>query len=246
MPQDKRLLIAKAVMHKVQRVAGSPEAAEQVSIELEFVAPPIIFQKDPSIGTRLFALSHPVYPKNGRSVVLIVPKVIALDCSKINKRHGYFDCVVAAEAICKRGDEDSEGRAVQVAKTFQHFIVDARIVAKLPRCIADACGSGPTSGASSSKRKFMTPLTGLEEREGLASRLATVAKGGMVRMSTQGHCFFRVGHGGMTAGDVCENAKNLITNIRQEYPNLWKFVEEFKLSTSATESIRFAEVGIRK
>lgn len=245
MPQDKRLIITKAVVHKVQRVsAEAKKKPEDVAIELAFIIPAIILQRDTTITSRLIAVSHAVYPKNGQSTVLIVPKVIAHDCSKINKRHSYFDAVVAAEAICRRGDEDSEKRALQVARTFTHFVVDARIVTKLPRCIADACAATATS--SSSNAKTITPLTDLEERESLAPRLATIGKGGIIRTTAHGQCYFRLGHGGMTAGDICENAKNVIHAVKQEYPSAFKFIEEFQLTSRVTTSIRFMAVGIKK
>jgi ribosomal protein L1 len=245
MPQDKRLIITKAVVHKVQRVSEEKKTpAENVAIELAFIIPGIILQRDTSITSRLIAVSHGVYPKNGRSTVLIVPKVIAHDCSKINKRHAYFDAVVAAEAICRRGDEDSEKRALQVARTFSHFVVDARIVTKLPKCIPDACAA--TASSSTSNPKTITPLTDLEERESLAPRMATIGKGGLIRSTAHGQCYFRVGHGGMTAGDICENAKNAIHAIKQDYPTAFKFIEEFQLTSRVTTSIRFMEVAIRK
>mmetsp|Transcript_10907 Transcript_10907/g.12532 ORF Transcript_10907/g.12532 Transcript_10907/m.12532 type:complete len:249 (+) Transcript_10907:34-780(+) len=248
MPQDKRLLITKAVVFKVQRVAGSSDAAKSVGVNLEFVAPPIIFQKDPSIASRIFGLAHPTFPKDGRSTVLIVPKAVVLDCSKINKRHGYFDAVVAAEAVCRRGDADSEARALQVSKAFQHFIVDARIVSKLPPCILDACGgsTGGSAATSSKPRKMLSPLAGLEDRDTIANRLATMGRGALLTISAQGHCRVRIGHGGMTAGDVCENAKEFISAVKRDIPHLWKFIEEFKLTTAVTDSIRFMEVGIHK
>lgn len=246
MPQDKRLIITKAVVHKVQRVsAEAKKAPESVGIDLAFIIPAIILQRDTSITSRLIAVSHAVYPKNGRSTVLIVPKVIALDCSKINKRHAYFDAVVAAEAICRRGDEESDKRALHVARTFTHFVVDARIVSKLPRCIPDACAVAP-GGAPSSNQKCITPLTDLEERESIAPRMAAVGKGGLIRTTSHGQCLFRVGHGAMTAGDICENAKNAIHAIKQEYPGAFKFVEEFQLVSPVTTNIRFMEVSIHK
>lgn len=245
MPQDKRLIITKAVVHKVQRTAAESKTnPENIAIEMSFIIPAIILQRDSSITSRIIAVGHGVYPKNGRSTVLIVPKVIAHDCSKINKRHAYFDAVVAAEAICRRGDDDSEKRALQVARTFQHFVVDARIVSKLPKCIPDAVAA--TAGASTSNPKSITPLTDLEEREDLASRMAAVGKGGLIRTTAHGQCYFRVGHGGMTAGDICENAKTAIHAIKQEYPSAFKFIEEFQLTSRVTTNIRFMEVAIRK
>lgn len=242
MPQDKRLIITKAVLQKVQRVAGGVEKAESVGIFVEFIIPPILLQRDPLLTTRIFNVSHPMYPKNGRSTVLIVPKVIALDCSKINKRHGYFDAVVAAEAICRRGDEESEKRAAQVAKTFSHFVVDARIVSKLPHSITAAVAAS-SDGING---KVLTAVEGMEERESIAFRTAQVAKGGAIRCQSHGQCVFRVGHGGMTAGDIAENAKNLIFAIKQDFPNVWKFVGEFKLSSPVTDKIRFMEANIQK
>jgi hypothetical protein len=251
MPQDKRLIITKAVVHKVQRVCEEAKTSpENVAIELAFIVPGIILQRDTSMTSRIIAVSHPVYARNGRSTVLIVPKVIALDCSKINKRHGYFDAVVAAEAICRRGDEDSEKRALQVARTFSHFVVDARIVSKLPKCIPDACAapSGPvaSSSSSSTNHKCITPLSDLEERESIAPRMAAVGKGGVIRTSAHGQCLFRVGHGGMKAGEICENAKNAIHAVKQDYPGAFKFIEEFQLTTAVTTSIRFMEISIHK
>ena len=237
MPQDKRLLVCRAVVQKVQR---STDDAESVGVYLCFVVPSIVLQRDSSLTSRIFHVSHPVFAANGRSSVLIVPKVISLDCSKINKRHKYFDAVVTAEAICRRDDAESSVRAKQVADTFSHFVVDSRIVSKLPASIREAANEAD----GEIPRKCLTPIVGFEQRDSITFRTSQAAKGGLIHCSRDGRCCFRVGHGGMNAGEISENAKNFIFAIKEDFPNVWKYVGEFKMMTRVTEKIRFMEVSL--
>lgn len=267
MPQDKRLVITKAVLYKLQRVcdeAGGKSSsidAEQEGIYLEFILPSVVVAQAPQLvrGHR-FHLPHPVYAKNGRTTCLIVPKVISHDCGKVNKRHGYYDAVVTAEAVCKRGDAEAASRALRVATVFRHFVVDARIESKLPSAILDAVnasasGSGASAAATAAgtpstivrcPRKTITPLEGLDERETLAFRLSQGSTAGLIECKRQGQLLFRVGHGGMTAGAVCENAKSFIVSLKKEFPTVWKYIHEFALVSNRTERIRFMEVHISK
>nr|CCC93319.1 conserved hypothetical protein [Trypanosoma congolense IL3000] len=138
MPQDKRLIITRAVLYKIQRVCASPDEAAQEGIFIEFVVPAVVVTQCPELlSTYTFQLPNGVYQMNGRTTCLIVPRVLSGAAFKINKRHGYYDAVVTAEAICKPGDAEALRRAAQVAKTFSHFVVDSRIVSKLPVCITD-------------------------------------------------------------------------------------------------------------
>ncbi|CBH15020.1 Ribosomal protein L1p/L10e family, putative [Trypanosoma equiperdum] len=138
MPQDKRLIITRAVLHKVQRVCGSADAASAEGIFIEFVVPAVVVTQCPELtGKYVFQLPNRTYVMNGRTTCLIVPRLLSGGAFKVNKRHGYYDAVVTAEAICKRGDTEAARRAAQVAKTFAHFVVDSRIVSKLPSCITD-------------------------------------------------------------------------------------------------------------
>lgn len=274
MPQDKRLIVTKAVLYKLQRVCdedgkggkaqSSTGAADQEGIFLEFILPSVITAQCPTlVRDHRFHLPNRVYAANGRTTCLIVPKVIAHDCGKINKRHGYYDAVVTAEAICKRGDAESAKRALRVAETFSHFVVDARIAAKLPHVITDAvkassaaaaaavAGAGASSSAAPSTavrcpRKLITPLDGLDERETLGFRLSQGSTAGLVESQKQGQLLFRVGHGGMTAGAICENAKAFVVSLKKEFPTVWKFIHEFALVSNRTERIRFMEVHISK
>ncbi|GET88377.1 hypothetical protein, conserved [Leishmania tarentolae] len=262
MPQDKRLIVTKATLYKLQRVCAedrstSSGGAEEEGIYLEFILPVVVIAQCPQlVRDHRFHLPHRVYAANGRSTCLIVPKVISHDCGKINKRHGYYDAVVTAEAICKRGDAEAAGRARRVAATFSHFVVDGRIQSKLPHAITDAVkASFPSSAAAASgaptsavrcPRKMITPLDGLDERETLSFRLSQGSTAGLVELHKQGQLLFRVGHGGMTAGAVCENAKAFVVSLKKEFPTVWKYIQEFSLVTNRTERIRFMEVHIAK
>ncbi|KEG08853.1 hypothetical protein DQ04_06311020 [Trypanosoma grayi] len=296
MPQDKRLIVTKAVVHKLQRLCGGEAAAAESGIYIEFIVPTVVVAQCPDLlGTHIFQLPKRTYPMNGRTTCLIVPRLISGDAMKINKRHGYYDAVVTAEAICKRDDTEAARRAAQVAKTFSHFVVDARIVSKLPQCILAAAAAarpvpspspGPASaqgdrkGSASRKaalksngaksgdaaaasatttpaaaqglsvikasRHCITALHGLDDRTSLTFRLSQGATGGVLRARQQGQLMFRVGHGGMTAGDVCENAKNFVFALKKDFPTVWKYIHEFKMTSDATEPIRFMEVHIQK
>ena len=276
MPQDKRLIITKAVLYKLQRVcqessggggvsasgSSSGSGADQEGIYLEFILPSVVVTQAPQlVRHHRFHLPHAVYAKDGRTTCLIVPKVIAHDCGKVNKRHGYYDAVVTAEAICKRGDAEAAKRAIRVAATFAHFVVDSRIEAKLPHAITDAvkaAAAAITTAHSSAAaahapstavrcpRKAVTPLEGLEERETLSFRLSQGSTAGLIACPKPGQLLFRVGHGGMTAGEICENAKSFIVSLKKEFPTVWKYIHEFALVSNRTERIRFMEVHISK
>ncbi|KPI83832.1 hypothetical protein ABL78_7117 [Leptomonas seymouri] len=264
MPQDKRLIITKAVLHKLQRVcsaSGSSNDADQEGVYLEFILPFVVVAQSPQlVREHRFHLPHAVYVKNGRTTCLIVPRVVSHDCGKVNKRHGYYDAVVTAEAVCKRGDAEAAKRALRVAATFSHFLVDARIVSKLPSAIVDAVkasasGSAGTASATAATApstavrcplKTITPLEGLDERETLAFRLSQGSTSGLIECRRQGQLLFRVGHGGMTAGEVCENAKCFIVSLKKAFPTVWKYIHEFALVSNRTERIRFMEVHISK
>ncbi|CAJ1024849.1 Ribosomal protein L1p/L10e family, putative [Leishmania guyanensis] len=262
MPQDKRLIVTKAVLYKLQRVCAeegsrSSGGADQEGIYLEFILPFVITTQCPQLvrGHR-FHLPHRVYAANGRTTCLIVPKVISHDCGKINKRHGYYDAVVTAEAICKRGDAEATKRALRVAATFSHFVVDSRIEAKLPNAITESVKASVSSAAATFSsapnsavrcpHKMITPLDGLDERETLSFRLSQGSTAGLVEWHKQGQLLFRVGHGGMTAGAVCENAKAFVVSLKKEFPTVWKYIQEFSLVSNRTERIRFMEVHIAK
>ncbi|KAG5479456.1 hypothetical protein LSCM1_04719 [Leishmania martiniquensis] len=259
MPQDKRLIVTKAVLYKLQRVCAEEEigGADQEGIYLEFILPSVIIAQCPQLvhGHR-FHLPNRVYAANGRTTCLIVPKVISHDCGKINKRHGYYDAVVTAEAICKRCDTEAAKRALRVSATFSHFVVDARIESKLPHAITEAVKASVSSSATASReapnvlalcpRKTITPLDGLDERETLSFRLSQGSTAGLVESHRQGHLLFRVGHGGMTAGAVCENAKTFVVALKRELPTVWRYIREFALISNRTERIRFMEVHISK
>ncbi|KAG5480221.1 hypothetical protein CUR178_06277 [Leishmania enriettii] len=265
MPQDKRLIVTKAVLFKLQRVcaeegkggSSSGGGADQEGIYLEFILPSVVIAQCPQLvrGHR-FHLPHRVYAANGRTTCLIVPKGISHDCGKINKRHGYYDAVVTAEAICKRGDAEAAKRALRVAATFSHFVVDARIESKLPHAITEAVKANVSSAAATVReapssavhcpRKTITPLDGLDERETLGFRLSQGSTAGLVESPRQGHLLFRVGHGGMTAGAVCENAKAFVVSLKKEFPTVWKYTQAFALLSNRTERIRFMEVHIAK
>lgn len=251
MPQDKRLIVTKAVVNQVQKIAGeAKKEPSKVGVFIEFIIPPIVMQSDSSaLPEKTFLMPHNAFPKDGRTSVLIIPKVIALDCGKINKRHKLFDAVVIAESICKRNDEECEKKAVQVAKTFSKFVIDKRIVGKMPPCIHAAVANstvaaGPSrapargNGRSS---KVIVAIPGMDERESLGFLLAQGNDGVQAHVSAHGMCSIRVGHGGMTAGDICENTKQFISTLRSEFPHLFKYIGDFKLVTSITEPVRFAE-----
>lgn len=262
MPQDKRLIITKAVLYKLQRVAEEHKKdAVSEGIYIVFTLPTVVVAQCPELCTHLFPLPHPVFAKDGRTTCIIVPKVITSDCFKINKRHHHVDAVVTAESICRRGDGEAAQRAQRVAATFRHFLVDSRIVQKLPLAIterakngiplcssAQQSGSGSNSNSSTSPAVFITPVEGLDHTESLAVRLSQAASSGLVRRSpqAQGQLVFRVGHGGMTAGDICENAKCFIFALKRDYAMVWKYVYEFKMASRYTDDIRFMEVQIHK
>lgn len=279
MPQDKRLIIAKAVVYKLQRVCGekdsgksaassssssSTDPAAEEGVYLEFILPSVVIAQTPELvqGHR-FHLPHAVYVRNGRTTCLIVPKVISRDCNKINKRRGFYDAVVTAEAVCKQGDPEAAKRALRVAATFSHFVVDARIAGRLPVCIVDAVKksiNGPTvahprnSAAAAATpstvvrcpTKNITTLDHLDEPETLAVRLAQGSTSGLLQSKQQGQLLFRVGHGGMTGGQLCENAKSFIFALKKEFPPVWKYIHEFALVSNKTDRIRFMEVHISK
>ncbi|EPY27699.1 hypothetical protein STCU_01504 [Strigomonas culicis] len=190
----------------------------------------------------------------GRTTCLIIPRQISLDCNKINKRHYYYDAVITAEAICKRGDPESQKRAFKVAKTFTHFVVDSRIVGKLPLCLVEAVKTAPPAtaagGAATAARKIksLLPLSALEDKTTLAYRLSEGSSGVTWGPSPfhAGQISIRVGHGGMTAGAICENAKHVIVSLKKEFPHVYKYVKEVKLVSAKTEPIRFMETQIQK
>ncbi|RNF02457.1 hypothetical protein TraAM80_06363 [Trypanosoma rangeli] len=291
MPQDKRLIVTKAVIHKIQRLCGADaDAAAAEGVFIEFVVPAVVVAQCPELLTEhVFQLPKRTYAMNGRTTCLIVPRIISGDAFKINKRHGYYDAVVTAEAICKRDDTEAARRAVLVSKTFSHFVVDDRIVSKLPPCITaaaslpapvtpqardDASSSAARPGAQGGKKdaagkcrsgkvaesppatqavqlpkasgKCITALRNLEDRTSLTFRLSQGVLGGVVRAKNPGQLTFRVGHAGMTAGDLCENAKSFIFALKREFPTVWKYIHEFKMTSRVTEPIRFMEVHIRK
>lgn len=287
MPQDKRLIITKAVVHKLQRLReGNTEAAATDGIFIEFTVPAVVVSQCPELlSSHVFYLPKRTYLTNSRTTCLIVPRLISKDAFKINKRHGYYDAVVTAEAICKRDDAEAARRAVQVAKTFFHFVVDARIVSKLPPAIIGATtasnvetstktgshafsltsqpvdprdkksgadknnavrSTAQVSSLSRLPRKFITPLHDLDDRGSLTFRLSQGAVGEVLRAKQPGNLFIRVGHGAMCAGDVCENAKSFIFALKKDFPTVWKYIYEFKMTSVATEPIRFMEVQISR
>eukprot|EP00796_Vickermania_ingenoplastis_P010062 gene10062-7032_t len=268
MPQDKRLIVTKAVLFKLQRVSEEKKKdPSKEGIYIFFTLPSVVVAQCPDITTHLFPLPHKVFPKDGRTTCLIVPKVITSDCYKINKRHGYVDAVVTAESICRRHDAESAQRAERVAGTFRHFLVDARIINKLPLAITElvkkvpakksaagssssGAGTGKDSGDSitgpSCPMAYVSPVDGLENTESLAVRLSQAAGSGVLRSLGQGQMIFRVGHGGMPAGDICENAKCFIFALKKDYPTVWKYVYEFKMTCNQTDAIRFMEAQIQR
>lgn len=246
MPQDKRLIVTRTIVNQIVKSCdGDKEKAALQGVFLDFILPSVTLQQSTGVSEKIFSLPHPNFPKNGRSTVLIIPKVIGLDCTKINKRHGYYDAVVVAETICRRGDEESANRALQVAKTFSKFVVDARIAKKLPPCILAAV-SPPKSEDEKRRSKVLVAIQGMDERESLGYCCSQGHNGVQILTTAHGMCSIRIGHGGMTSGDVCENAKAFILSLKQEYPNLYKFIGEFKLSSSKTESVRFIEAAIQR
>lgn len=274
MPQDKRLLVTKAVLHKVERVSEERKKdPSREGIYLYFLVPSVILSQSPDLMSHLFPLPHKVFPKDGRTSCLIVPKVISTDCYKINKRHGYVDAVVTAESICRRGDMEAAQRAERVSKTFQYYLVDQRIVSKLPLAITEMVKKSSKKGATSTTNgglatkgssttsssgesgvstspfcplAYISPVDGLENTETLAVRLSQAASSGLLYSFGQGQLLFRVGHGGMTAGQICENGKCFVYTLKKDFPALWKYVYEFKLVSNQTESIRFMETQIQK
>lgn len=256
MPQDKRLIVVKAVLYKLRRVSGSDEKAAAEGIYIEFVIPTICLSQCPEMTKgHLFSLPHPVYGRQGhRTTCLIVPKAISDDAFKINKRHGYYDAVVTAEAICRRGDSEAAQRALKVAQTFSLFVVDARIIGKLPPCITDAVARANAATAQGCPVKCLTPLAHLDDTDSLTFRLSQGATSETIRQKRRGQgeggpsgvLQFRVGHGGMTAGEVCANAKSFVFSFKKDFPTVWKYIHEFKLQTNLTDSIRFMEINIQK
>lgn len=270
MPQDKRLIITKAVVHKVQRINKElNKDASREGIYIYFLVPSVVLSQVPDLMAHLFPIPHKVFLKDGRTSCLIVPKVISADCFKINKRHGYVDAVVTAESICRHSDTEAAQRAERVARTFQHFLVDQRIVNKLPIPITEAIkkvakkgNSLTTTGTSSAKSSnesasrvvssppcplsYMSPVDGLENTETLAVRLSQAASSGVLHSIGQGQLIFRVGHAGMNAGDICENGKCFVYTLKKDYPALWKYIYEFKLVSNQTDSIRFMETQISR
>ncbi|CCW70336.1 unnamed protein product [Phytomonas sp. Hart1] len=259
MPQDKRIIITKAVLYKLRRLCNdNSDEAAQIGIFVEFILPSVVVSQYPELqGTHPFSLVHRVYPKNGRSTCLIVPKAISTDCFKINKRHGYYDAVVTAESICRSGDMESMQRAGRVANTFSSFTVDSRIASKLPACIkhrvkTDAPGTVSSEASAADKARIsikypeacLSTLDGLDEKENLTFRLSQSANSSRVYSTRQGHLLFRVGHGDMTAGDICENAKQFVFTLKKDYPTIWRYIHEFKLTSNKTDSIRFMEVHL--
>lgn len=277
MPQDKRLLVTKAVLHKLERRVTEElkKDASREGVYLYFLVPSVVLSQCPELMNHLFPLPHRVFPQDSRTSCLVVPKVLSTDCYKINKRHRYVDAVVTAESICRRGDVDAAQRAERVSRTFQHFLVDARIVNKLPLAITEAVkkvpkkvvreksslkgvergncnrSSSPISECSVGSSpicplSYITPVDGLENTETLAVRLSQAASGGILRSVGQGQLLFRVGYGGMTAGQVCENSKCFVYTLKKDFPSLWKYIYEFKLVSNQTDCIRFMETQIQK
>ena len=248
MPQDKRLIVTRAVVNKLKKVSVDVDAAASIPVFLSFIVPPALMTQDRILKDKLFLCEHCPFPRRiGKrtTTVLIVPNIIVHDCAKINKRHNYFDAVVAAELICRRGDLECEKRALQVSSTFTQFVVDARIVTKLPLCIKQAV-DGDAKALGSIPQKQLVSLPGFEERESLGFTLSQGALGTQIVMRNLGQCLFRVGHGGMTAGEVCDNAKGFVASLKVCAPHIYKYVADFKLISPVTEMVRFSEANIKQ
>eukprot|EP00758_Cryptobia_borreli_P001879 Tbor_TRINITY_DN2606_c0_g1::TRINITY_DN2606_c0_g1_i1::g.17882::m.17882 len=258
MPQDKHLIVTKTIVQQVARLCEMEKSdPKKIGIFIDFILPSVILQQEARLGDKMFILPHTVFAKDGRTSVLIVPKVIGLDCGKINKRHQYYDAVVIAETICKRGDEEATKRALQVAKTFSKFVVDSRIVNKLPPCIHAAVSTENTTVATNAKgimgpsnvgavkdnrkSKVIVSVPDMDDRESLGFALSQGCKGVQISITGHGFCSIRVGHGGMKSGDVCENAKQFIQKFKADFPHLYKFAGEYKLSSAKTESVRYMD-----
>jgi hypothetical protein len=248
MPQDKRLVVTRIVVDKIKRDCdGDPDKASRQGVYVEFIVPTIILQNEVELSSTFFNVAHAVYPRSGRATVLIVPKAVALDCAKINRRHSYYDAVVVAETICRRGDPECEERAAGIAKTFDHFVVDSRIVSKLPPSIQTVCRASAAAaiGGARLRRKFITPISGFDDPSQLTFACAKAHRGGVLRVEKHGTCLFRVGHGGMTAGEITENAKNFIFALKKDHPHIWRYIADFLLVSPLTEPIRFMEANIK-
>mmetsp|Transcript_35161 Transcript_35161/g.108541 ORF Transcript_35161/g.108541 Transcript_35161/m.108541 type:complete len:260 (-) Transcript_35161:71-850(-) len=256
MPKDKRLVICKAILDQVkkaaaakaakggassssttatqQQLSSSAAAAEAMPMTLTFVLPAKALPQDDLFRTKRFQLPHPTFVQNGRHTAVIVPEALVHDVRKVNNRHKFCDAVVPAEAICAPG-ADAAKRAVQVAGAFARFVVDERVAKVLPASITAAVSKGG---------KEMCVMKQAEPGQELVLELSLACRGAPVTIASSGACTVRIGHGNMTAGELCENAKAFIATVRASFPHVYKPIAEFKLVSPVTEPIRLVEAHI--
>jgi hypothetical protein len=237
MPKDKRLLICRALLDHIQR-SVSKEEAQLVAMDLHFVIPPKALAPNDEFRTKKFQLPQSVYVSNGRHTAVILPADQVFDAKKVNTRHKLCDAVVPAESICAR-DGESQKRAVQVAAAFQKFVVDERAMPLLPAPLRAA-----TSAAGG---KDLVVLRVAEKGQDFVLALQLCCKAVSVTVdNSSGLCRVRVGHAGMTAGDLNDNARTFINTLKQQYPHLYKHIAEFKLHSTKSEPIRYIEAHITR
>lgn len=245
MPKDKRLLIIRAIVQQIGRRCASDakREAESVGLHLSFVVPFRLLEQEKGVLDTNVAVPFPAYATNGKSSALIVHRSIAIDCAKINKRYALFDAVIPVDSLDERLGEDAQRKA-RALLSFRRVVVDAAAEAALPACLK-AVRSSSSPSTNGDKSEFIVS-EGLHEGEDLTARLIEVGKGIRISSCGNGICKACIGHAGMTAGDIAENAKAVVAWIKRNHPHVYSRILEFKLCSSLTEPIRLLEAHISK
>jgi hypothetical protein len=207
-----------------------------------------------SAALTTLVLPHATYRSNGSTTVLIAGADVAPDCARINTRHKFFDAVVSIDSISAK-TEQGHKQCLQVAHTFSRFVVDRRIVSRLPQSITcklvSSSSSAATAGTTAAtptttqRSKTLSLVDGLEETgSGLVLTLSQAAKGENLQVDAGGRCTIRVGHGASTVQEVGGNAKQALMQLKADFPMIYRFITEVRLVSPMTQPIRLIEVHL--
>lgn len=225
-----------------------------------------------AVTDKTFLLPHSVVARTGRGSVLIVPHDVAVDCAKVNKRYELFDAVVSLESLTK-DEKLGPKKAAVAAATFSRFIFDERCMepaAKLPRCLRLIAMSAPADNGGNSINGHVSVqvLKSLkdEDRSNLVFVLKQAGQGTTVERLDQrvaaaaaapaaqaeqavvatGALRVRVGHCGMTAGSVTENGKEMMKQLRADFPHIARAIQVINLTTAVTRPIQWMELQFQR
>jgi hypothetical protein len=135
------------------------------------------------------------------------------------------------------GSNDGSSGSVKKAA---HAAVNAKPSTGLPNIPTD----GPAvymSPATKSIALVNLDKESIEANGGnLVSSLQIAANGTQLFVQMKdGRCLLRVGHAGMTAGDITANVAQFTTSVKNLFPTLYRSITEFKLVSPVTEPIRY-------